>query len=91
MSQLWDCAMNPKNTIKKLTTHFKLISILKINKFPKSSYHYWIKKMGHEDPDQEQQINHKKLYRLMKNLEISCIRFSHKTRKYHSYKGTVES
>lgn len=45
--------MNPKNTIKKLTTHFKLISILKINKFPKSSYHYWIKKMGHEDPDQE--------------------------------------
>lgn len=45
--------MNPKNTIKKLTTHFKLISILKINKFPKSSYHYWSKKMGHEDPDQE--------------------------------------
>ena len=40
---------------------------------------------------QEHQINHKKLYRLMKKLEISCIRFSHKTRKYHSYKGTVES
>jgi len=34
-------------------------------------------------------INHKKVYRLMKELGLKCIKFTHRTRKYNSYKGTV--
>ena len=34
-------------------------------------------------------INHKKVYRLMKELNLKCIKFTRKTRKYNSYKGTV--
>lgn len=34
-------------------------------------------------------INHKKVYRLMKELGLKCIKFTRKTRKYNSYKGTV--
>lgn len=33
-------------------------------------------------------INHKKVYRLMKELGLKCIKFTRKTRKYNSYKGT---
>lgn len=34
-------------------------------------------------------INHKKVYRLMKKLGLTCLKYSHKTRKYRSYKGSV--
>ena len=34
-------------------------------------------------------INQKKVRRLMKKLELKCVSFSHKSRKYNSYKGTV--
>lgn len=34
-------------------------------------------------------VNHKKVYRLMKELNLKCIKFTRKTRKYNSYKGTV--
>lgn len=34
-------------------------------------------------------INQKKVRRLMKKLKLKCISFSHKSRKYNSYKGTV--
>lgn len=34
-------------------------------------------------------INHKKVYRLMKELGLKCVKFTRKTRKYNSYKGTV--
>lgn len=34
-------------------------------------------------------INQKKVRRIMKKLELKCIVFSHKSRKYNSYKGTV--
>ncbi|XAM51109.1 IS3 family transposase ISEfa10 [Terrisporobacter vanillatitrophus] len=34
-------------------------------------------------------INQKKVRRLMKKLELKCISFSHKSRKYNSYKGTI--
>ncbi|WP_195513435.1 IS3 family transposase [Turicibacter sanguinis] len=35
------------------------------------------------------QVNHKKVYRLMKKLGIICVKFSNKTRKYLSYKEKI--
>ena len=32
---------------------FKLADILKVTKFPKSTYYYWVKKMTQDNPDQE--------------------------------------
>lgn len=34
-------------------------------------------------------INQKRVRRIMKKLELKCIAFSHKSRKYNSYKGTI--
>ncbi|WP_143139370.1 IS3 family transposase [Alkalibacterium sp. 20] len=34
-------------------------------------------------------INHKKVLRIMQELGLKCIKFSRKSRKYSSYKGTV--
>jgi transposase InsO family protein len=34
-------------------------------------------------------INHKKVYRIMKELGLKCVKFMRKSRKYNSYKGKV--
>lgn len=34
-------------------------------------------------------VNHKKVYRLMKEMGLKCTKFTRKSRKYNSYKGTV--
>lgn len=34
-------------------------------------------------------INHKKVYRLMKELGLKCVKFIRKSRKYNAYKGNV--
>ncbi|WP_353626620.1 IS3 family transposase, partial [Bacillus sp. JCM 19041] len=41
-----------------------------------------LKKLGHC-------VNHKKVYRLMKELGLRCVKFMRKSRKYNSYKGKV--
>lgn len=41
-----------------------------------------LKKLGH-------QVNHKKVYRLMKEIGLKCTKFMHKSRRYNSYKGKV--
>ncbi|WP_456272138.1 IS3 family transposase [Bacillus sp. AK031] len=41
-----------------------------------------LKKLGHR-------INHKKVYRIMRDLGLKCIKFMRKSRKYNSYKGTI--
>lgn len=41
-----------------------------------------LKKLGHC-------INHKKVYRLMQELGLKCVKFMRKSRKYNSYKGNV--
>lgn len=40
------------------------------------------KKLGHH-------VNHKKVYRLMREIGLKCIKFMRKSRKYNSYKGKV--
>lgn len=34
-------------------------------------------------------INHKKVYRIMRELGLKCVKFMRKSRKYNSYKGNV--
>lgn len=34
-------------------------------------------------------INHKKVYRIMRELGLKCVKFMRKSRKYNSYKGTT--
>ncbi|MBP2080194.1 IS3 family transposase [Oceanobacillus polygoni] len=41
-----------------------------------------LQKLGH-------QINHKKVYRIMRELGLKCVKFMRKSRKYNSYKGKV--
>lgn len=41
-----------------------------------------LKKLGYS-------INHKKVYRLMKEMGLKCVKFMRKSRKYNSYKGKV--
>ena len=41
-----------------------------------------LKKLGHC-------VNHKKVYRLMRELGLKCVKFMRKSRKYNSYKGKV--
>jgi putative transposase len=41
-----------------------------------------LKKLGHC-------VNHKKVYRLMRELGLKCVKFMRKSRKYNSYKGKI--
>jgi transposase InsO family protein len=41
-----------------------------------------LKKLGYS-------VNHKKVYRLMKEMGLKCVKFIRKSRKYNSYKGKV--
>ncbi|WP_083489495.1 IS3 family transposase [Heyndrickxia shackletonii] len=41
-----------------------------------------LKKLGHR-------VNHKKVYRLMREIGLKCVKFMRKSRKYNSYKGKV--
>ncbi|SDM53047.1 Transposase InsO and inactivated derivatives [Sediminibacillus halophilus] len=41
-----------------------------------------LKKLGHS-------INHKKVYRMMRELGLKCVKFIRKSRKYNSYKGHI--
>lgn len=85
---------------------------------PESTYHYHVKLMEKENPDQKLEeciqsmfeehdgsygyrrirlglkqrgliVNHKKVQRIMNKLGLKCGKFSRKSRKYSSYKGTV--
>ncbi|MGE7989439.1 IS3 family transposase, partial [Lysinibacillus fusiformis] len=96
---------------------FRLKDIFKQVDIPEATYHYHIKQMKNEDPDQawktlileifEQhearygyrrihaelkgkghKINHKKVQRIMSELNLKCVKFVRKSR-YKSYKGTV--
>ena len=41
-----------------------------------------LKKLGHS-------INHKKVYRIMRELGLKCDKFMRRSRKYNSYKGNI--
>jgi len=45
--------------------------------------------MTHELKARGHKVNHKRVLRLMRKLGIQCTKFSRKTRRYNSYKGTL--
>ena len=49
--------------------------------FKENDENYGYRRITDELHHRGHQVNHKKVYRLMKKLGISCIKFSHKTRK----------
>ena len=96
---------------------FKLKDVLRVVGIPEATYHYQIKQMSKDDPDQAWKsiiaqlyqahkgtygyrriylalrcqgyiINHKKVQRLMQELDLKCVKFTRKSR-YKSYKGKV--
>ena len=72
--------MEPKNQIEtriiqELTANFKLSDILKVTKFPKSTYHYWVNKMKQVNPDQELEELILIIFRLCFKLVLIKIKF----------------
>ena len=70
---------NPNQEIEKL-----ILTIFKEN-----DENYGYRRITLVLHNQGIKINHKKVYRLMKKLGLTCLKYSHKTRKYRSYKGSV--
>lgn len=64
-----------KEEIKKLFIEFK-------ERYGYKRITEELKKLGHC-------INHKKVYRLMKEMGLQCVKFMRKSRKYNSYKGKI--
>lgn len=57
--------------------------------FTDSKERYGYKRITEELKKLGYGINHKKVYRLMKEMGLKCIKFMRKSRKYNSYKGNV--
>ena len=57
--------------------------------FVKSNKTYGYRRITGEIRKGTTKVNSKKVRRIMKKLELKCVAFSHKSRKYSSYKGTV--
>ena len=73
--------------IKNQKEKVSILELLTI--FKENDENYGYRRITDELHHRGHQVNHKKVYRLMKKLGISCIKFSHKTRKYRSYKGKI--
>lgn len=92
--------------------------MLEIVDIPESSYHYHVKRLKQDNPNQELEetiqsifdehdgnygyrriqlelqnrkirVNHKKVQRIMRKLELKGNKFIRKSRRYSSYKGTI--
>ena len=70
---------NSESELKELITHL----------FKKFHERYGYKRITGELKKLGHQINHKKVYRIMRELELKCVKFMRKSRKYNSYKGKV--
>lgn len=60
----------------------------------KEQYYLFKERFGYKRITTELQklghcINYKKVYRLMKEIGLKCVKFMRKSRKYNSYKGKV--
>lgn len=60
-----------------------------INLFNKFHERYGYKRITVELKKLGYHINHKKVYRVMRELGLKCVKFKRKSRKYNSYKGHV--
>lgn len=63
---------------------------LKIKKIVRDSKgRYGYRRVTQTLKNNGEKVNHKRVYRIMRELEILCSKFNRKSRKYKSYKGTV--
>ena len=70
---------DPDKELKELITHL----------FKKFHEGYGYKRITKELKKIGYCVNHKKVYRLMRELGLKCVKFMRKSRKYNSYKGKV--
>lgn len=70
---------DPDTELKELLTHL----------FKKFHGRYGYKRITNELKKLGHYINHKKVYRIMRELGLKCVKFMRKSRKYNSYKGNV--
>lgn len=70
---------DPDTELKELITH----------QFQKFHERYGYKRITKELKKLGHCVNHKKVYRLMQELGLKCVKFMRKSRKYNSYKGNV--
>ena len=70
---------DPDTELKELITHL----------FKKFHERYGYKRITKELKKLGHCVNHKKVYRLMRELGLKCVKFMRKSRKYNSYKGKV--
>jgi transposase InsO family protein len=70
---------DPDTELKELITHL----------FKKFHERYGYKRITRELTKLGRHINHKKVYRIMGELGLKCVKFMRKSRKYNSYKGTI--
>ncbi|TMU84280.1 IS3 family transposase [Bacillus sp. BHET2] len=59
------------------------------DQFKQSHERYGYKRITKELKKSGHQVNHKKVYRIMRELGLKCVKFMRKSRKYNSYKGKV--
>ena len=57
--------------------------------FEEHKGNYGYRRITNELHARGHQVNHKRVKRLMDKLGLQCIKFSHRSRRYNSYKGTV--
>ncbi|RIW26459.1 IS3 family transposase [Bacillus salacetis] len=70
---------DPDTELKELIT----------NLFKEFHERYGYKRITKELKKLEHHVNHKKVYRLMRELGLKCVKFMRKSRKYNSYKGKI--
>ncbi len=69
--------------------HDRALKDLIIKLFKKFHERYGYKRITNELKKLGHVINHKKVYRIMRELGLKCVKFMRKSRKYNSYKGKV--
>ena len=57
--------------------------------FKENHENYGYRRITLEIHNREVKNKHKKVYHLMKKLGLICVKYSHKTREYRSYKGKM--
>ncbi|MBM7598972.1 transposase InsO family protein [Virgibacillus halotolerans] len=70
---------NPDTALKNIITDL----------FKKFHERYGYKRITRELKNLGYDINHKNVYRIMRELGLKCVKFMRKSRKYNSYKGNV--
>ncbi len=74
----WQNRFNSENPDKDIEEKIKTV-------FEEHNGRYGYRRITATLKDSEIVINQKKVRRIMKKLDLKCIAFSHKSRKYNSY------